>query len=287
MLMGGEAEKFTVKEGSKESFSDQTKVDYWESVYDRQDFWGVCYRARKDQALSWLDGSNLSKNSMILDVGCGTGVVTREAARRGYKVFGMDYSYSMVQKCNSACNFKEKLDVGLLQGDMESLPFKDSSFDAIVCLGVITYLKSEEKALCELSRVLKPDGILTLSILNKTHLAKYLDLPLFIGRKLQRALTGRIAPSRKRVETKKAPAPREYFIPGLRNSFKAAGLAESDRAAVPFGPLTFLGRKIFPQRINMKITMFIAKFHVPFIGSLGGMCLFKLRKGPLGSTKRV
>ncbi len=87
-------------------FSEPTEVDYWESVYARQDFLGFCYRQRMNQALSWLDAADLSQNSTILDAGCGAGIVTREVAERGYQVIGMDYSCGMIEKADSICNTK-------------------------------------------------------------------------------------------------------------------------------------------------------------------------------------
>ena len=77
----------------------------------------------------------------------------------------MDYSLGMLAKANRICNTDNKLAVAFLQGDVETLPLKDSSVDVLICLGVITYLKSEDSALRELERVLKPGGVLIISIL--------------------------------------------------------------------------------------------------------------------------
>ena len=51
MLEENNIEEFHVKKGFRD-FTDQTEIDYWESVYDRQDFNGICYRERINQALS-------------------------------------------------------------------------------------------------------------------------------------------------------------------------------------------------------------------------------------------
>lgn len=280
MFLREKGEKFKGKEYFHKLFSNQVNIDYWESVYNRQDFLGVCYRRRMYQALSWLDNSNLSKNSKILDVGCGAGMTAKEVANRGYEILGMDYSHNMVKKAKAICNVNTKSDINFLQGDIESLPFKDSVFDVVLCLGVITYLKSEQKALHEMSRVLKPGGTLILSILNKVSLAKCLDISVLVKQRLQRMVSNRIVSWKKRVKIKENRfAVKSYFIPSLKNALKIAGFTELACMTVQYGPLTFFGRKIFPEEININITTFLEKFsNIPIIRSLGNMCLFRLRK---------
>ena len=299
MLMGKKDEKPKVKEHSREFFSHEVEVERWESVYDRQDFRGFCYRARMNQTLSWLDASSLSRDSMTLDAGCGAGIVTREVAKRGHQVVGIDYSYDMIEKAHSICNTDGNLRVNFSQVDVESLPFKDSSFDMIVCLGVVTYLESEEKVLHEFSRVLKPGGVLILSSLNKAHLVIYLDLPILVGdilntlvkfaritlkKILGTRIATRIAIWRKRTEIKEAsPVYQRYFTPKLITSLELQGFSVLEYTTVPLGLLTFFGRTIPPQKVNMKMTMFLERFlNVPLIGPLGGMCIFRVTKSPIG-----
>jgi len=232
------------------------------------------------EALSWLDGSNLPKNSKILDVGCGAGKLSKEVADRGYEVLAMDFSYNMIRKADATCNVNDKSHIKFLQGDIESLPFKDSVFDVVLCLGVVTYLRSERKALHEMSRVLKSGGTLILSILNKVSLAKCIDILAFAKRRLQEITGNGIRPFGKVGETKQNYSGlRSYFIPSLKNSLKIAGFTELDFIAVGYGPLTLFGRKIFPEEIDVNISTFLEKFsNLPFIRAFGEMCLFKAKK---------
>jgi len=280
MFLGEKVGKSKKQEYLHRLFSNQADIHYWESIYKRKDFWGLSFRKRMSLALSWLDDLNLQKNAKILDIGCGAGVMVREIANRGYEVFGMDYSYNMVKKAVTVCDVAKQADIDFLQGDIESLPFKDSVFDMVLCLGVITYLKSEEKALQEISRILKPNGILILSILNKASLAKCLDISVLVKRRLERVLRRKIIyqKSQDRIKGDYSTL-RSYFIPSLRNSLEIAGFRELDCVAVQYGPLTFFGRRIFPEGINISITAFLEEFSgMPVIRSFGNMCLFKLRK---------
>jgi len=280
MFLGEKAGKLKKQEYLHKLFSNQANIHYWESIYKRKDFWGLSFRKRMYLALSWLDDLNLQKNAKILDIGCGAGVMVREIANRGYEVFGMDYSYDMIKKAKGVCGVNAELNIKFLQGDIESLPFKDSVFDMVSCLGVITYLKSEEKALREMSRIIRPDGILILSILNKVPLAKCLDISVLVKRRLEMALRRKITSQKSRDRNKENYSTlRSYFIPSLRNSLEIAGFRELDCVAVQYGPLTFFGRRIFPEGINISITTFLEEFsNMPVIRSFGNMCLFKLRK---------
>lgn len=280
MFMRERAGKIKEREYFHRLFSNQSNIDYWESIYGRQNFSGISLRKRMYQALSWLGNSNLSKNSKILDVGSGAGMTAKEVANKGYEIFGMDYSYNMIRKAKTVCNVNRKFHISFLQGEIESLPFKDSVFDMVLCLGVISYLKSEQKALHEMSRILKPGGTMILSILNKFSLGKCLDIPVLVKRKLQRIAANRIVSWKKRAEFEENHFTlKSYFMPSLRNSLRIVGFKELDCMAVQYGPLTFFGRKIFPMGINMNVTTFLEKFsNIPVIKSLGNMYLFRLRK---------
>jgi ubiquinone/menaquinone biosynthesis C-methylase UbiE len=298
MLVEEKDAKPGVKNLSREFFSHEIEVERWESVYDQQDFSGFCLRARMNQALSWLDASSLSTDSMTLDAGCGAGIVTREVAKREHQVVGIDYSHGMIEKANSVCSTDRDLEARFSQADVGSLPFKDSSFDMILCLGVITYLESVEKVLHEFSRVLKPGGLLILSSLNKAYLAMYLDLPILVGEMLKTPvkcaritlkkilgtrIASRIATWRKRTEIPKGPSVyRRYFTPKLKTSLELQGFSVLEYTTVPLGLLTFSGRTIPPERMNMKLTMFLERLNIPLIGPLGGMCIFRVRKNPIG-----
>lgn len=269
-----------MKNNFHDLFSNETKIEFYDYIYDRQDSCATFLNQRMGQALAWLDGSDLKEDSRILDAGCGAGRLAREVARRGYSVFGMDYSYGMIERANNICNHEDKHRVELLQGDVESIPFGDSSFDLIVCLGVITYLNSEDNALDELVRVLRPGGTLILSAINKFRLVKHLDLPLFFMQRIKRILRNGVGV---RMEEGLAishdASVTTYSIPRLLNSLQVRGLTILEYATIPHEVPTLAGHAIFSDRTNMKIAIFVDKLsHVPFVESLGGMCIFKARK---------
>ena len=96
--------------------------------------------------------------SRILDVGCGTGEMVAKLTERGYEVWGVDLAEPMIAYAS------RRYGSGRFRiGDIEKIPFDDSMFDAVVCLGVIEYLVDDAQALKEIRRVLKPGGCAIIS----------------------------------------------------------------------------------------------------------------------------
>ncbi len=80
------------------------------------------------------------------------------------------YDYLLNQK-PTAIDIKENKDKEVFFGDVNNLSFADKFFDNIICLEVFEYLKTPQKAINEIYRVLKPNGVLILScpFMYKTH----------------------------------------------------------------------------------------------------------------------
>lgn len=88
----------------------------------------------------------------VLDAGCGEGFLLDRLkhAGIGVKNIGVDLSEDAL-----AIAKKERPDLSLKKADLYSLPFKDSSFDLVLCCEVFQHLKDPKKALKELHRVAK------------------------------------------------------------------------------------------------------------------------------------
>jgi len=105
----------------------------------------------------------------VLDLGCGTGLQIPFLSKYAKKVIGIDLTNSLLEK--AAEKFQNNAKVSLIQGDALSLPFPNSYFDFISSYGeVISHISEYEKALSEMSRVIKPGGIIAFSVLNKWNL---------------------------------------------------------------------------------------------------------------------
>lgn len=110
-----------------------------------------------------------SKNN-ILDLGCGLGRNSLYFYEQGFKVTTVDGSPSAIEKFEAICKQKDyKIDVRLC--DMHSLPFENSTFDAVFSFHVIYHTDSKgiKKVISEIERVLKSDGELFVTLNSKNN----------------------------------------------------------------------------------------------------------------------
>ncbi|HLA08357.1 MAG TPA: class I SAM-dependent methyltransferase [Anaerolineales bacterium] len=129
-----------------------------------------------------FDSLALRGDEKILDVGCGSGLLLNEAANRltDGKATGIDIwashtgggNYDLLMKNAKAEGVADKIE--FKQADVRNLPFEDASFDVIVSSGALHHISHEmpdhEKALNEMTRVLKPGGRIVLW--DTTHMVK-------------------------------------------------------------------------------------------------------------------
>lgn len=91
----------------------------------------------------------LASGSKVLEVGCGSGHLTRRLAERGVDIVGIDAN-------PNAASVAGNDRVRTMRA--ESLSFDDDSFDAIVSIHAIEHIPALEVALVEMARVLRPGG---------------------------------------------------------------------------------------------------------------------------------
>jgi ubiquinone/menaquinone biosynthesis C-methylase UbiE len=111
---------------------------------------------------SYLERIDFPENAQVLEIGCGTGAVTRRlAAWLGVvQAVGIDPSSVLIAKARelgsgfSGLSFQE--------GYADQLPFQDESFDVIVFHTTLCHLSTPRSALLEAFRVLRPEGWLAL-----------------------------------------------------------------------------------------------------------------------------
>lgn len=100
----------------------------------------------------------------VLDAGCGVGYGIEILASGGaVAVSGVDVDPDAVGEAEG--RFGESA-TAIVEGDLQDLPFDDDSFDAVVCFEAIEHVEDGGRALAELRRVLRPDGLLLVSFPN-------------------------------------------------------------------------------------------------------------------------
>ena len=110
-------------------------------------------------SLSHLD---ISKDNVILDIGCGGGVnVKRFLKMTENKVYGIDYSELAVErsiKLNKSAVDEGKCEI--IKGSVSNLPFNDNSFDIVTGFETVYFWPDFVNDLKEVLRVLKDDGVI-------------------------------------------------------------------------------------------------------------------------------
>ena len=108
------------------------------------------------------DAADLRAGSTVLDVACGSGNVAIAAARLGCEVTGIDYVPSLLDRGRERAA-AERIELNLLHGDTEEIPFPDESFDAALSVFGSMFAPDQQRAATELVRVTRPGGTIALA----------------------------------------------------------------------------------------------------------------------------
>jgi ubiquinone/menaquinone biosynthesis C-methylase UbiE len=98
----------------------------------------------------------------ILDIGCGTGVITAELTRRGLNATGIDVVPEFI-----AVAEEKHPSISFTVGRAEELPFPDHSFDFANLSSLLEHVEDWRQTLREAARILRPGGVLYLSTNNR------------------------------------------------------------------------------------------------------------------------
>jgi SAM-dependent methyltransferase len=98
----------------------------------------------------------------VLDVACGTGVVAVTAARQGASVRGLDLTPALLERARENARIAG-VEIDFVEGDVESLPYADASFDVVLSQYGHMFAPRPEQAVSEMLRVLKPGGRIAFS----------------------------------------------------------------------------------------------------------------------------
>jgi SAM-dependent methyltransferase len=109
----------------------------------------------------FLDYLKVREGDRLLDIGCGPGLLLKQAARRGVRPYGVDISIvglSMVRERTP--------EAGVSLCNAERLCYEDASFDHLTCIGVFEHCLDADATLAEMQRVTKPGGQICIMVPN-------------------------------------------------------------------------------------------------------------------------
>ena len=137
------------------------KVIHWARAYDLL-VWVLTLGRERRFRDRLVELARLAPGESVLDVGCGTGalaIAAKAAVGSGGDVCGVDASPQMVARARRKAE-KAGVDVGFETVAVESLPFPDDTFDAVLSSLMLHHLTNEgqRQGVSEIARVLKPGG---------------------------------------------------------------------------------------------------------------------------------
>jgi SAM-dependent methyltransferase len=114
-----------------------------------------------------LDTLNLQSGQSVLDVACGPGTVTRQAAVRvgiSGRVMGCDLSPSMLELARAKTPSDDGAPIEYRECSADALDVADDSYDVVTCQQGLQFFPDRPAALAEMGRALRPDGTLGVAV---------------------------------------------------------------------------------------------------------------------------
>jgi SAM-dependent methyltransferase len=160
-------------------------------------------------------------------------------------------------------------------GDIEALPLDDASVDQVICLAVIEYLATPDRAFSEISRVLRPGGIAIVTTPKRIHLEGVMLSLTAPVRWALRAIAGKEGPGVRRIG---------YQPSELDRHARAAGLLLDGGSHYLFTPVPYPFTRVFP-RLAMTLDLPFERWHAtrnPLVGFLAQGYVARYRR-PAGA----
>ena len=118
-----------------------------------------------------FDRLEVGSGTRVIDVGCGAGRHTFEAFRRGADVIGFDQNASDLNDVDEILQAMKKqgevpasANGETVKGDALELPYEDGRFDCVIASEILEHVPADDRAITELTRVLRPGGTLAITV---------------------------------------------------------------------------------------------------------------------------
>ena len=146
----------------KEKREIRNKYDYSSDAYD------TLYRDEQEAkirtALSTLENVPAEKLDLVLDVGCGTGLLFRHIIERANLLVGLDMSRNLLEKASIKISCK----AALILADADHMPFTEGSFGTVFAITLLQNMPDMNVTLREIDRVAKRNALIIATGLKKS-----------------------------------------------------------------------------------------------------------------------
>ena len=217
----------------------------WSRLYSSADGKTYHFHVRRSRVLELLP----EKLGRVLDIGCGPGVMTEVVLERGGTFEGLDLSTEMIRE--GAEKFGHLPGVTFAEGNIEALNAADNSYDQVICMAVIEYLKTPDLALSEIARVLQPGGTAIITVPKRWNISRVTVAATKPVRAMAKLLGASTADTLPRLRLQ----PDE-----LDAAARRAGLIADGGSQYHFTPLPYPITRMLPN-ISMRGNIPFEKFH--------------------------
>lgn len=175
---------------NKEKFDQLTKrqFSFWSKWYDSKIFRTFYFKKLYGKIIETIakKKDHLKSGRAFLDAACGTGEIIFRLSRDYPEInfTGIDFTEAMVKIARQ--KNKERPNVKILNADVTRLPFKDQSFDFIICSDALHHFSDPESSIKELSRVSRKGAVFLLADPASNNFRQRILLEIF-ARLLERA----------------------------------------------------------------------------------------------------
>jgi 2-polyprenyl-3-methyl-5-hydroxy-6-metoxy-1,4-benzoquinol methylase len=128
-------------------------------------------RIRAETTKSFLKGTSCAR---IIDIGCGDGSVSLPLLASDRQLTLLDISSTMLSRARSSVPSSLSGNVEIRQEDFLRAPFENSSYDVVVCMGVLAHVTSPSNVVQKAAALLKPGGTLILECTDSKHFVRRL-----------------------------------------------------------------------------------------------------------------
>ncbi len=156
--------KWNKKRGTMHHYDHQAKV------YDAQ-----YLEEQNDKIEAALKDVELRSNELVLDVGCGTGILFHHLNQSTELLVGLDISKKILQEAKT--RIKNQSNILFVHADADNIPFSNHIFDRVFAITLLQNMPDPTKTISEIKRIGKPEAIFVLTGLKKKFMREsYIDL---------------------------------------------------------------------------------------------------------------
>jgi 2-polyprenyl-3-methyl-5-hydroxy-6-metoxy-1,4-benzoquinol methylase len=148
---------------SKQIPTEQELINHYEG-YGRNDYLSPLTIKRYNELLDEFE--KYRKTNKIIDVGCGIGYFLEEAKKRGWEVYGTEYTDEAVEICS-------KKGISISKGKLDPLNYPSEIFDIITSFEVIEHINNPIEEVTIFNQLLRPGGMAYLTTPNFNSLLRY------------------------------------------------------------------------------------------------------------------